>query len=570
MAVREGSTQNSRPPLGAVLLKRGLITEEALERALEIQRNGSGRKLGEILVEMGVVSEEDVLGAMAEAFGLPLVRFGPPDVASEIAERLPLDTLKNLKMIPLRGVDGEILVGVVDPLLLYDAITTIKVLAQGRRLIPCLIREQDLLSILSGGDVPEAHTQPELLVEAGVEEFTGEDLDVRADTPVVIRLVNGIITAALERGASDIHIEPQEREIAVRLRIDGILRLERTVPLALKNALIQRVKIMARMDIAERRVPQDGRIRVTARVRTGRKSVDIRVSTVPTVFGEKIVMRILDREKLFLDLSGLGFEPESLKLFEEAISKPWGLILVTGPTGSGKTNTLYSAVQKLNRPEVNIMTVEDPVEFVIHGINQVQVNEVQGLTFAAALRAFLRQDPNIILVGEIRDAETLDIAVKASLTGHLVLSTLHTNDAPSTIARLINMGVERHLIGSSLLLVVAQRLVRKVCQNCAAPDPVGRSVLLALGFSPDEVDRVTPLKGKGCHACGGTGYRGRTGLFEVLRVSPEIRELVFNGATTDEIRQLAISQGMVTLRRSGLIKIMKGITSVEEVLRETL
>jgi type IV pilus assembly protein PilB len=376
--------------------------------------------------------------------------------------------------------------------------------------------------------------------------------------------------SAISKGASDIHIEPYEKDYRIRYRVDGILYNIMAPPLKMRDAITSRVKIMAKLDIAEKRLPQDGRIKIRFSDQGAAKDIDFRVSVLPTLFGEKIVMRLLDKSKLMLDMTKLGFESESLGKLEVAINKPWGMVLVTGPTGSGKTNTLYSSISRINTPETNIMTAEDPVEFNLQGVNQVQVREQIGLNFAAALRSFLRQDPNIILVGEIRDFETAEIAVKAALTGHLVLSTLHTNDAPSTINRLMNMGIEPFLVASSLNLVCAQRLVRRICSHCKVAEPVAPQALEQIGFSADDARAVTPYKGKGCEKCNNTGYKGRVGLYEVMEITNELRELILVGASALELRRKAIEEGMITLRGSGLQKVKGGVTSIEEVLRETV
>jgi type IV pilus assembly protein PilB len=380
-----------------------------------------------------------------------------------------------------------------------------------------------------------------------------------------------MLMSAIQKGASDIHIEPYEKEFRVRFRIDGILYNVMAPPMKFRDAITSRMKIMAKLDIAEKRLPQDGRIKIRfGDAEGGTKEIDFRVSVLPTLFGEKIVLRLLDKDKLMLDMTKLGFETESLKKLESAIAKPWGMVLVTGPTGSGKTNTLYSSIAKINTSETNIMTAEDPVEFNLVGVNQVQVRENIGLNFAAALRSFLRQDPNIILVGEIRDFETAEIAVKAALTGHLVLSTLHTNDAPSTISRLMNMGIEPFLVASSVNLICAQRLVRRVCANCKEDHPHAPQALVEAGFTQEESEAVVPKKGKGCERCNNTGYKGRVGLYEVMEITEELRELILVGASALELRRKAIDEGMITLRRSGLHKVMEGVTTIEEVARETV
>ena len=402
------------------------------------------------------------------------------------------------------------------------------------------------------------------------DEIDLGELSKSADAAPVIKLTNVLLVDSLKRGASDIHIEPYEKEFRVRFRIDGILYNVMALPMKLKDPLTSRIKIMAKLDIAEKRLPQDGRIKIKMRVEDRARDLDFRVSCLPTLWGEKIVMRLLDKSKLMLDMTKLGFEPHSLERFKTAISKPYGIVLVTGPTGSGKTNTLYSALASLNKPDTNIMTAEDPVEFNLAGINQVQIREAIGLNFAAVLRSFLRQDPNIILVGEIRDYETAEIAVKAALTGHLVLSTLHTNDAPSTVSRMVNMGIEPFLVGTAVNLIQAQRLIRRVCKQCKVEDDVPAKTLIDIGFPPEEAGEITVYKGKGCGTCNGTGYKGRIGLYEVMEITEGIRDLIMVGATAVEIKRKALEEGMLTLRLSGLEKIKAGVTTIEEVLRETI
>ncbi|MGH9901400.1 MAG: type IV-A pilus assembly ATPase PilB, partial [Pyrinomonadaceae bacterium] len=389
------------------------------------------------------------------------------------------------------------------------------------------------------------------------------------DAPVV-RLVNVLLADSLQRGASDIHVEPYEKDLRIRFRIDGVLYDVMHPPMRLRDALVSRIKIMAKLDIAEKRLPQDGRIKIKLKVSGRSRELDFRVSTLPTLFGEKVVLRLLDKERLMLDMTKLGFEPESLVKFQRNIAKPYGMVLVTGPTGSGKTNTLYSALQSLNTSETNIMTAEDPVEFNLMGINQVQMKEQIGLNFAAALRSFLRQDPNIVLVGEIRDFETAEIAIKAALTGHLVLSTLHTNDAPSTISRLMNMGIEPFLVATSVNLIQAQRLIRRVCADCKTEQPMPPEALVEVGFSPEEAREIKTYKGTGCKTCNNTGYKGRVGLYEVMEITDDVRELILIGASALELRKRAIEDGMITLRESGLHKIRNGVTTIEEVVRETV
>jgi len=414
-------------------------------------------------------------------------------------------------------------------------------------------------------------TNLEVLEDDGVEEAIDlEKLVEEGEEAPVVRLVNIILTDAIKRGASDIHVEPYEKEYRIRYRVDGILYEVMNPPPKLKEAIASRIKILARLDIAEKRLPQDGRIKIKMKLAGKVKELDYRVSVLPTLFGEKIVCRLLDKDNLMLDMTKLGFERDSLQRFEKAILRPWGMVLVTGPTGSGKTNTLYSALSRINTPETNIMTAEDPVEFNLPGVNQVQMKDSIGLNFAAALRSFLRQDPNIILVGEIRDFETAEIAVKAALTGHLVLSTLHTNDAPSTINRLMNMGIEPYLVATSTVVIAAQRLIRRVCSNCKAPTEVAPQTLVSVGFTPEEAKSVQVMKGKGCERCNSTGYKGRVACVEVLDISDEIREMILSGASSVEIKRKGLEEGMVSLRRSGLQKIKDGMTTIEEVVRETV
>jgi type IV pilus assembly protein PilB len=413
-------------------------------------------------------------------------------------------------------------------------------------------------------------TEADLELAAEEAEMDLAELEKAADEAPIIKLVNLILTDAVKRGASDIHVEPYEKEYRVRFRIDGILQNVMTPPLKLKDAITSRVKIMSKLDISEKRLPQDGRIMIKFAKDGKKKELDFRVSVVPTLFGEKIVMRLLDKENLRLDMTKLGFEQESLSKFEKAILRPYGMVLVTGPTGSGKTNTLYSSVARLNTTDTNIMTAEDPVEFQLMGINQVQMKEQIGLNFASALRSFLRQDPNIILVGEIRDFETAEIAVKAALTGHLVLSTLHTNDAPSTISRLMNMGIEPFLVATSVNLICAQRLVRRICSQCKEVAPIPTQALIDAGFSTEDAGKMKAYHGTGCSVCNNSGYKGRVGLYEVMEINDELRELILVGASALELKKKALQQGMITLRKSGLQKVNTGQTTLEEVLRETV
>jgi type IV pilus assembly protein PilB len=424
---------------------------------------------------------------------------------------------------------------------------------------------QELVGFIDEGDADSLELEAE-----DAEALNLEELEKAAEEAPIIKLVNYILTDAVNREASDIHLEPYEKEYRIRFRIDGLLRNIMNPPLKLRDAMVSRIKIMAKLDISEKRLPQDGRIMVRLAHNGKKKQIDFRVSIMPTLHGEKVVLRLLDKENLRLDMTRLGFEPDPLAKFKAAIEKPYGIVLVTGPTGSGKTNTLYSAIFALNQPDVNIVTAEDPVEFQLPGVNQVQMKDQIGLNFAAALRSFLRQDPDIILVGEIRDFETAEIAIKAALTGHMVLSTLHTNDAPSTITRLINMGIEPFLVATSVHLIAAQRLVRTICPRCKAPEDVPLQTLIEAGFTPEEAKTVQVHRGKGCDVCGKTGYKGRIGLFEVLEITDDIRDMVLVGSSALDLKRKALEQGMLTLRQSGLNKVKEGWTTMEEVLRETV
>ena len=415
-----------------------------------------------------------------------------------------------------------------------------------------------------------AHEGEEFELVEDNDEIDLAQLSIASEDAPVVRLVNVLLVDSLRRGASDIHVEPYEKDFRIRFRIDGVLYDVMHPPLKMRDALISRLKIMSKLDISEKRLPQDGRIKIKVKIDNRSRELDFRVSTLPTLFGEKVVLRLLDKDKLMLDMTKLGFEEKSLEIFQRNISKPYGMVLVTGPTGSGKTNTLYSALQALNTSETNIMTAEDPVEFNLPGINQVQMKEQIGLNFAAALRSFLRQDPNIVLVGEIRDFETAEIAIKAALTGHLVLSTLHTNDAPSTISRMVNMGIEPFLVATSVNIIQAQRLIRKICKDCKEEIHVPVEGYLEIGFSAEDAATMKAYKGKGCAVCNNTGYKGRIGLYEVMEITDELRELIIIGASAIELRRKAVDLGMITLRGSGLHKLREGITTIEEVVKETV
>ena len=565
--------------LGDLLVKMSRITEQQLIEALKVQKNEGG-KLGEVIVKMNFITEKGILEALSDQFGIPQINLDQTEIDVDVLPLIPLNTIRRFHIMPIRQVNNMLTIAMSDPTKAFD-LKEIKLLT-GLDIEPLLASENAIAKAI------ETHYETNHAVELrrfmdglGVgaeasleiveEEEKGDVTKLESDAklPPVVQIVNHIFTEAISKGASDIHIEPYEDRARVRYRIDGLLYEALTLPLKYKDGVISRVKVLTKMDIAEKRLPQDGRIKIQMKLSGRMKNIDIRVSTTPTIFGEKVVMRLLDREGLMLDMAKLGFEPESLRKFEEAIFKPWGMILVTGPTGSGKTNTLYSAIGRINSPDTNIMTVEDPVEFNIGGINQVQVHETIDLTFASVLRSFLRQDPNVILVGEIRDNETADIAVKASLTGHLVLSTLHTNDAPSTIIRLIDMGIDSYLVATSVILIAAQRLVRRICPACKEEVAIPPKALLNVGFSEEEAATMKIYKGKGCPKCNNTGYKGRIALYEVMQVSPTIRDMILSGASVADIRQQAIDEGMLTLRQSGLTKIHNGVTTIEEVIRES-
>ena len=593
--------------IGELLLKEKRISAEQLQEALTYQRT-SGGKLGANLVKLGYVKDEEITALLSKQYGVPSIALNQFEIDPAVIKLVPAETARKYQIVPLSRAGAMLTIAMTDPTNVF-AMDDVKFMT-GYNVEPVVASEIAVLESIdkyygapsglpekkpgSGGpqlipqDAPgesalevaakQLADLPTMLGDTGadvevledMEEISAEMLARQGEEAPVIKLVNVVLMSAISKGASDIHIEPYEKEYRVRYRVDGILYNIMAPPLKMRDAITSRIKIMAKLDIAEKRLPQDGRIKIRFSDNGQAKDIDFRVSCLPTLFGEKIVMRLLDKGKLMLDMTKLGFEAESLKKLETQIQKPWGMVLVTGPTGSGKTNTLYSSISKLNTADTNIMTAEDPVEFNLLGVNQVQVRENIGLNFAAALRSFLRQDPNIILVGEIRDFETAEIAVKAALTGHLVLSTLHTNDAPSTINRLMNMGIEPFLVASSLNLVCAQRLVRRVCTSCKIEDDVPPPALEQIGFTPDLASKVKPKKGKGCEKCNKTGYKGRVGLYEVMEISDELRELILVGASALELRRKAIEEGMITLRGSGLRKITEGVTTIEEVLRETV
>ncbi|HSL20029.1 MAG TPA: type IV-A pilus assembly ATPase PilB [Vicinamibacterales bacterium] len=582
--------------IGELLLKEKRITPAQLQEALNYQKQHGG-KLGFNLVKLGYVKDEEITALLSKQYGVPSINLNQFDIDPGVIKLVPADTAQKYQIIPLSRAGATLTIAMTDPTNVF-AMDDIKFMT-GYNVEPVVASETAVLDAISkyysaaaaaAAAASAAPQQTGVSLEFAtkaleeVSQVTTDDVEVleeldqidvgalekQSGEAPVIRLVNLMLISAIQKGASDIHLEPYEKEFRVRFRVDGILYNIMQPAMKFRDAITSRIKIMAKLDIAEKRLPQDGRIKIRFADNTGNKEIDFRVSCLPTLFGEKIVLRLLDKDKLMLDMTRLGFEAESLKKFEVAILKPWGMVLVTGPTGSGKTNTLYSSISKINTPETNIMTAEDPVEFNIVGVNQVQIRENIGLNFAAALRSFLRQDPNIILVGEIRDFETAEIAVKAALTGHLVLSTLHTNDAPSTINRLMNMGIEPFLVASSVNLICAQRLVRRVCSNCKEDHPLPPEALKEAGFTPDEAKHVVPKKGAGCERCNGTGYKGRVGLYEVMEITDELRELVLVGASALELRKKAVEEGMISLRRSGLLKVKDGVTTLEEVVRETV
>jgi type IV pilus assembly protein PilB len=599
--------------IGDLLLKEKRITPAQLQEALNYQKTNGG-KLGLNLVKLGFVTDEEITSLLSKQYGVPSINLTQFEIDASVIKLIPADTAQKYQIVPLSRSGATLTIAITDPTNVF-AMDDIKFMT-GYNVEPVVASETAVTDAIkryyptASAAAPKAQPQKavekkpekpkpaqqqanltsaatlemvtkaleetaqivdddvELLEE--LEQIDVASLERQGGEAPVIRLVNLMLMSAIQKGASDVHIEPYEKEFRVRFRIDGILYNVMAPPMKFRDAITSRIKIMAKLDIAEKRLPQDGRIKIRFAVDGATKEIDFRVSCLPTLFGEKIVMRLLDKDKLMLDMTKLGFEAESLAKLEVAIAKPWGMVLVTGPTGSGKTNTLYSSISKVNTTETNIMTAEDPVEFNLVGVNQVQVRENIGLNFAAALRSFLRQDPNIILVGEIRDFETAEIAVKAALTGHMVLSTLHTNDAPSTINRLMNMGIEPFLVASSVNLICAQRLVRRVCAACKEDHPTPPQALVDAGFTPDEAQRVVPKRGTGCEVCNQTGYKGRVGLYEVMEITEELRELILVGASGLELKRKAVEEGMITLRRSGLRKVMEGVTTIEEVARETV
>jgi len=573
--------------LGELLIRERRISPAQLQEALTHQRTKGGR-LGSALVSLGFVQDEDITTILSRQYGVPAISLGQFDLDPTVVRLIPAETAAKYQVIPVARNGTSMTLAMTDPTNVF-AMDEIKFLS-GLHIEPVVATETAVREAIGKyfaktekvngkssadlmakalEDLP-GNTPDELQVLADADEIDAAALEKESGEAPIVRLVNALMLSAIQRGASDIHVEPYEKEMRIRFRIDGVLQPIMAPPLKYRDAITSRIKIMARLDIAEKRMPQDGRIKSRFNDHGKMREIDFRVSVLPTLFGEKVVLRLLDRENLMLDMTKLGFNAPELAKFESAIRRPWGMVLVTGPTGSGKTNTLYSSIARLNVPGVNIITAEDPVEFNLQGINQVQMRDSIGLNFAAALRSFLRQDPNIILVGEIRDTETAAIAVKAALTGHMVLSTLHTNDAPSTINRLVNMGIEPFLVANSVNLVCAQRLVRRVCSQCAEPMAGAEQAAIDAGMAPELARTAKFMKGKGCERCTQSGYKGRVGLFEVMEVNDAIRQMILDNVSTTELRAQAVADGMLTLRQCGLQKVSEGMTTVEEVVRETV
>jgi len=557
--------------LGELLLREKLITPLQLQEAIEEQRAGGGR-LGYQLTKMGFIEENELTAFLSKQYGVPSIDLNEFDIEPDIIKLIPKEVVLKHQVIPINRTGSTLIVAMADPSNIF-AIDDIKFLT-GYNVEVVVASEEAIegavekyyTSNVTFDDVMLDFDEEDVDIVDADEDINELDLEKSAGDAPVIKLVNLILLDAIRKGASDIHVEPFEKQLRVRYRIDGMLYEVMKPPVKLKHAITSRIKIMSQLDIAERRLPQDGRIKL----KMGKnKEMDFRVSVLPVLWGEKIVLRLLDKSNLQLDMTKLGFEEKILETFRKAIHTPYGMILVTGPTGSGKTTTLYSVLSELNRSDTNISTAEDPVEYNLFGINQVQMHDDIGLNFSSALRSFLRQDPDIILVGEIRDFETAEIGIKAALTGHLVLSTLHTNDAPSSVSRLLNMGIEPFLVAASVVLIAAQRLCRKLCQDCLEPIDVPAQVLLDLGMHPDEVDEVTIRRGSGCRSCNGSGYRGRIAVYEIMMMTDELREFVLNGASTLELKREAVRQGMQTLRMSALNKLKGGVTSLDEVGRMT-
>jgi type IV pilus assembly protein PilB len=573
--VKLGQPVNRR--LGDLLVADGLLTAEQLKKALAEQK-GSPEKIGSVLVRLNFVNEDQLIGFLSRQYGVPSITLAQLDIDSDVLRLVPAPIARKYEVIPVRKMGNSLALAMADPTNVFalddiSFMTNLQVLplvASQTAIKKAIDRNYEskteaISSVLSDMQTDLGNVE---VVEEGEEGVKVDVFELKesADEAPVVKLVNMVLVDAIQKGASDIHFESYEKIFRIRFRMDGVLHEMLAPPKRLESAILSRLKIMSNLDIAERRLPQDGRIKL----RYNTREIDFRVSTLPTIFGEKAVLRILDREALKLDMTQLGFDEWSLEKFNAVIHQPYGMVLITGPTGSGKTTTLYSAIHTINSPDVNIMTAEDPVEYNLKGVNQVQINEGIGRTFAAALRSFLRQDPDVILVGETRDLETAQISIRAALTGHLVFSTLHTNDCPSTIARLLDMGVAPFLVASSLLLLLAQRLGRKVCRQCREPYDADEESLVPYGYVPSGKGKIQLYKGKGCATCNFTGMKGRVAIYEVMPISEELRDAILKNASTAELRSIAQSQGMRSLRQAGLMKVLEGTTTVEEVLRVTL
>ena len=573
--VKLGQPVNRR--LGDLLVTDGLLTAEQLKKALAEQK-GSAEKLGSVLVRLNFVNEDQLIGFLSRQYGVPSITLGQLDIDPDVLRLVPSPIARKYEVVPVRRMGNSLALAMADPTNVFalddiSFMTNLQVLplVASQTAIKKAIdrnyesRTEAISTVLSDMQTDLANVE---VVDDG-EEGTKVDvfeLKESADEAPVVKLVNMVLVDAIQKGSSDIHFESYEKIFRIRFRMDGVLHEMLAPPKRLESAILSRIKIMSNLDIAERRLPQDGRIKL----RYSNREIDFRVSTLPTIFGEKAVLRILDKEALKLDLTQLGFDDWSLEKFNAAIHQPYGMVLITGPTGSGKTTTLYSGIHTINSPDVNIMTAEDPVEYNLKGVNQVQINEGVGRTFAAALRSFLRQDPDVILVGETRDLETAQISIRAALTGHLVFSTLHTNDCPSTIARLLDMGIPPFLVASSLLLVLAQRLGRKVCKQCREPYDADEESLVSYGHVPSGKGKTQFYKGKGCATCNFTGMKGRIAIYEVMPIGEELRDAILKSAPTAELRSIAQAGGMKSLRQAGLMKVIEGTTTIDEVLRVTL
>ncbi len=561
-----------RDRLGEILVQEDLISPDQLETALAEQKVSGGR-LSYHLSKLGYLEESELADILSRQYGVPSINLSEFTIDPEVIKLVPREIADKYKCVPISKADNSLIVAMVDPSNII-AIDDIKFLTGYS--VEAVVATEDSInnavekyydsSDTDMEDILDSFDDDDIEILGTDDDIDFSELEQASEEAPVVKLVNLILSDAIKKGASDIHVEPYEKSFRVRYRIDGVLHKVMDPPRKLQNAITSRLKIMSELDIAERRLPQDGRIRLkTAKG----KEMDFRVSSLPTIYGEKIVLRLLDKDSLQLDMTKLGFEESPLKQFKEAIHKPFGMVIVTGPTGSGKTTTLYSALTELNSISENISTAEDPVEYTLKGVNQVHMHEAIGLNFASALRSFLRQDPDIIMVGEIRDFETAEIAVKAALTGHMVLSTLHTNDAPSSITRLLNMGIEPFLVTASLQLIAAQRLVRKICENCKEELEMSPQVLKDLGMKEDEAEGAVVYHGAGCMKCSKTGYKGRIALYEILPIGEEIKEFILNGASAAEIKRESIRLGMKTMRQTGLTKCLEGMTSVDEVVRVT-